>query len=231
MYMQALESTTKVDGITLDSEAMLDDFEYTLIKPYVKESEKDIKHKPYVGMDRISRLEYLQLLTSQSPSNSVDMYAEKYKNGELSIKQIQSILELGKDSQEHYIEIAGCVQAIEAVNKSRSSVWKVFHPFKNSAEKRVFAQMKMAFIEHTQGGEEIYNKAAVAAYEPFDGYQIVNANLEERMIHAKEEMNRKQKLNDVIRESLHIKEFETKPEKELSPKVREHNIYKREKQI
>jgi hypothetical protein len=198
---------------------MLDDFEYTLIRPYVNEDAKEINHTPYVGMDRVSRLEYLQQLTKRSPSNFVDLYAKKYKDGELSIKQIQSKLNSVEENREHYIEMAGFVQALEAVNKSRSLIWRVFHPFKNNAEKRIPQQLKRAFIEQTQGGEEYYIEATEAAYETFNEHQRMNANLEERMIHAREELNRNRKMNDVMRESIRIEGLDKENAREISPRV------------
>ena len=63
MYKKALEGAALGNADGLDGEAMLDDFEYTLMRPYAKENESEIKHKPYVGMDRIARLEYLDSLT------------------------------------------------------------------------------------------------------------------------------------------------------------------------
>ena len=215
----------------LDPEAMLDDFEYTLIRPYVNEGEKEIKHKPYVGMDRISRLEYLERLTREAPSNPVELYAEKYKKGELSIKQMRSALTLDGGKQEHYTEIAGYVQAIDNVNKSRSLVWRTFHPFKNSAEKRNSAQMKTALMEEMRGGEEVYRKTVAAAYDTFDGHLRVNAKLAQNMARAIEETNRKQKMNDVMRESIHVAGFEKESAREIAPRVAQHNTPAREKQI
>ena len=215
----------------LDPEAMLDDFEYTLIRPYVNEGEKEIKHKPYVGMDRISRLEYLERLTREAPSNPVELYAEKYKKGELSMKQMRSALALDGVKQEHYTEIAGYVQALDNVNKSRSLVWRAFHPFKNSAEKRNSAQMKTALMEEIRGGEEVYRKTVAVAYDTFGGHLRVNAKLEQNMARAIEEMNRQQKMNDVMRESIHVEGFEKKPAREISPRVAQHNAPTREKQI
>lgn len=231
MYMQALESVAQDQSAPLDSEAMLDDFEYTLIRPYVNEGEKEIKHRPYAGMDRVSRLEYLQTLTSQAPSNSVDLYAKKYKNGDLSLKQMRAKIERGEKGREHYIELAGCVQALEAVNQSRSAAWRFFHPLKNHAEKRNSAQMKRAFVEETQGGEDFYAEAVAAAYEPFGGHQSVNERLDVRMTQAKEELNRKQKMSDAMRESIHIECFEKESVRELSPRVAQHSAPVSGKQI
>ena len=229
MYTQALESATKEGGMNLNGEAMLDDFEYTLIRPYVKECKPDIKHKPYVGMDRLVRLEYLDQLTKDTPSNPVDLYTEKYKNGELSIKHMRSALGAEATHRSQYVEIAGYVQALENVNKSRSLIWRAFHPFKNSTEKREAALMKRTLVEGRRDGEAFYNEIAEAAYKPFDGHQRASETLAQHMLHAKEELNREQKMNDIIRESLRVEIFEK--EEERAPRVEPYNSPVREKQI
>lgn len=232
LYKNTLEKVAfgEIDD-DLDAEAMLDDFEYTLIRPYVNEGEKEIKHKPYAGMEKISRLEYLEKLTRDAPGNSVALYEEKYRNGELTIKQMKAMLELDGDMSENGIEIAGCIQALENVNKSRSFIWKAMHPLKNNEEKRNSSMMKKSFIEKTQGDEELYRETVAAAYEPFEGYQMVNANLKQCMIRAREEINRQQKMNDAMRESIHIAEFENDFEQARSPRIEQYNNPSREKQI
>ena len=215
MYMQALEPTAKHGYIGLDGEAMLDDFEFTLIRPYVGERGKDIDHKPYAGMDRVSRIEYLQQITNRSPSNYVDLYSEKYKSGKLSIKQMRSRLENG----ENYVEILGCVQALENVNKNRSRTWRTFHPFKNLAEKRSSEKMKREFIERTRSSEEAYSKIAAEAYDTFDGHKAANENLEHNMMRAVEEMSRTQKMNEAMRESLRIEDLDNDPGRDRSQRV------------
>ena len=61
--------------------------------------------------------------------------------------------------------------------------------------------MKKAFIERV-GGEEIYCARALEACETYDAHKRVNAALAESMIHAREEMKRREKLNDAIRGTL-----------------------------
>lgn len=231
LYKQALEPVANGGDATLDSEAMLDDFEYTLIRPYVKEGEKKIKHEPYVGMHRVARLEYLKLLTKEAPSNFVDQYAEKYRKGELSLKQMRADLARDGKERENYVEIAGYIQALEVVSKSRSLVWKTLHPFKNQAEKRTFEQMKKTFMEQARGDEAFYHETVAAAYETFGGHQRVQENLDQQMIRAREEMDRKQKMDDMMRESLHVEGFDETREKGISPRVGQHNVSKKEKQI
>ena len=206
MYKSSLEKVAIGEIENLDGEAMLEDFEYTLIRPYVNESSYDINHKPYVGMDRIARLAFLDKLTSEAPSNYVDLYTEKYISGELSIKEMRNRLSdtLGFDqvSGKHYVEIAGYISALENTNKSRSALWRVIHPVKNNSEKKEAENMKRLFIDESVGGEEFYNDAVRAAQETFHGHRRVNENLTQSMILAEREIKRARKMNEVLIESL-----------------------------
>lgn len=216
MYKKALEKAAVGAVCNLNGEAMLDDFEYTLIRPYVSETKNDIKHQPYVGMDRITRLEYLDRITKEAPQNPVDLYSEKYKNGELSLRQMRSALSCEMTRREHYIEIAGYIQALENTNKKRSFIWRACHPFKNNAEKRDAALMKEMLFKAVTCGEDFYNELAEAACKTFDGCQRADANLAESIIRAKEETNRQQKMNDALKEVRCVEVFDDKLKCELS---------------
>lgn len=231
MYRQALASMDHVGGTRLDGEEMLDDFEYTLIRPYVNEGEKEIRHKPYVGMDRISRLEYLTHLTRQAPSNAVELYADEYRRGELSIEQMRSAFVSDARDRTSCVEMAAIAQALEAVNQGRSSLWRFLHPIKNNAEKRDCTSMKQAILEEIADGGALYHEVATAAYKTFDGHERIHANLQERMIHAREEMEQKRKMNDAIRESIRIDGFGRDSLGERSLRVDSHSVPTRGKQI
>ena len=230
MYNKALEgvATGRVDN--LDGEAMLDDFEYMLIKPYVKESDNEIKHKPYAGMDSVTRLAYLDALTKQAPQTPVELYSNKYKNREISLGQMMSAQSIKDSEREHYVEISAYVQAIELVNQGRSAIWRALHPVKSNEEKRDAARMKSSLIQEV-GGEEVYRELAKAACEPFEGFQRVRANLNASMVRAEEEMRRLQKLNDVMRESIHIEGLDNAPEHDRSLRADSRITLAREKQI
>lgn len=211
VYKNALESAAMGKNNELDGEAMLDDFEYTLIRPFVNETQIEIKHKPYAGMDRITRLDYLDRLAKQAPFNLVSLYTEKYKSGKLSIKQMNRQLKLASipehTERARYIKIAGYIQALENANESRSLMWRIFHPFRNRAEKRVAVIMKKSLIEKMQGGEEFYEEIAAATHETFDGHKRANARLQNSIAHAREEIRRLQKMNEAMRESHRIEGF------------------------
>ena len=208
VYKKALEAVALGTADNLDCEGMLDDFEYTLIKPYVKESEIEIKYKPYAGMERMARLEYLNKLTEEAPSNPVEMYIEKYKKGELTLKQMKSKNGLNNSERDRQREIAGYVQALENVSKSHSSLWRTLHPFKSNAEKKNAMHMKKTLISRINGGEEAYAELIKESYETFDGYKKVNENLAICTARAREEIDITEKMNDVMRESLRLEEFE-----------------------
>lgn len=202
MYRQALASFASVRNTHLNGEEMLDDFEYTLIRPYVKEGDKEIQHKPYVGMDRIARLEYLTNLTREAPSNVVELYADNYKRGKLSLRQMLSVFNINGGARERYSELTAYVQALESVNQSRSSLWRFLHPFKNNAERRDCARMKTALMQETAGDESFYRGAVAKAYEPFGEHQRVISVLEEGMVRERKEILRKQKMSDAMRASM-----------------------------
>lgn len=200
MYRQALEAAVEFN-VSLNGEAMLDDYEYMLIRPFVNETKIEIRHKHYAGMDRIARLEYLGRLTREAPKNPVELCSERYKRGDLTLGQMTAALNFENADREWLIRIAGYVQALEVVNKSRSTVWRTLHPLKNSAEKRDAALMRNAIIEAV-GGEKFYGEIVEAAYETFNGHRMANEYIAECTLHAVEEMNRLQKMNDVIRKNL-----------------------------
>lgn len=206
IYKQALISAAEDKNSNLDAEAMLDDFEYTLIRPYVSENETEIKHKPYAGMDRIARLEYLDRLTKEAPSNPVALYTEKYRNGDLSFRQMRRRAQDTIERSEGYIEIAGYVQMLENVNSNRSLLWKIFHPIKNSTEKRDAALMKKMLMKGAADDEYSYEEIARAAYETFDGHIKASVNLEYNMSQAREEVRQKQKLKDAMTDSFRLQE-------------------------
>ena len=62
--------------------------------------------------------------------------------------------------------------------------------------------MKRRLIEEAPEVGAAYEEYARAACEPFEGYQRVGETLAQSMIREREEMNRLQKLNDVMRASI-----------------------------
>lgn len=202
LYKKALENVAQEDDGDLDGEAMLDDFEYTVIRPYVSQSGKGIDHKPYAGMDRLTRLMYLDKITRNAPSNLVELYTEKYRSGELSIDQmsrrVSETLSFNRARREHYVDAAAFILALERANESRSLLWRVLHPAKNSTERKSAGLLKKQFICEVEGGDGFYNEMAKCARYTFAGHRRVNENLVQSMINARDEAKREQKMNDAL---------------------------------
>ena len=233
VYGEALENAYVGSLGSLDSEAMLDDFEYTLIRPYVRENGEGIRHKPYVGMDdRVARLEYLDRLTKAAPSNKVELYTEKYKNGSLPIARMLRRSDAASKSSERWalVEIAGYAQALENANNSRSPLWKAVHPIKNGAELREAERLKKMLVDRVSGGEAQYREIAAEAQMTFDGYERVSAALKQSMAQAREETAIKQKMSEAVRETLRIDGLAGEPALELAPRVMQQKPLVTEKQ-
>ena len=211
LYKNAFERVAVGDRDSLDGEAMLDDYEYTLIRPYVHERDGEIKHVPYAGMNRTERLEYLYNLTKKSPSNMVEIYTEKYKNGETSPYKMRELAEktlsIARDQRERYVEVASLALALESVNKSRSAIWRAFHPSKNNAERKGAMLIKQRLINATVGGEQFYNDVAESALDTFECYERISLSLEQSMVYAGEEQMRAHRMNDAVRKSSRVDDF------------------------
>ena len=207
MYKKALESVAFGMLDNLDGEAMLDDFEYTLIRPYANENKADVKHKFYVGMDRLARLEYLDKLTREAPSNAVELYMAKYRSGELSIAQMKSAPANRDSERSGYIEIVGYVQALENVNRGRRFVWRATHPMRNSAEKREAALMKNRCIDDLKGDESAYAEFVKAAYETFEGHKRVIESLSFNRARAIEELDQNNRMKEAMHEPFGMDVF------------------------
>ena len=231
VYKTALESAATGKVEDLSGEAMLDDFEYTLIRPYLNESEREIKHKPYAGMDRLARLEYLDRLTKEAPSNPVALLAERYRRGEIPLRQMHSAESTQDVSRERSVAIAGCVQALLEVNRGRSALWRAVHPFRNNAERRDAEEMRRSFVEGTADGERRFEEASAAARVTFDGHRRASANLAESMARAREELSRMEKMNEAMRESFRLDGLDAEIQRERSPRIELHQTLAREKQI
>ena len=206
LYRKTLERVAMGEVENLDSEAMLDDFEYTLIRPYVQESAEEINHRPYAGMDRLTRLEYLDKIMRNAPSNFVELYAEKYKNGEISssqmIERARGVLSEGRIKREQYIELASYAQVLDDASQSRSLAWRTIHRSKSNEEKRDAALIKQMIVDRAAGGEQFYRDVAARAHDTFGGFAQIKENLMQSMLRAREEFHRTRKMNDAIRDPL-----------------------------
>lgn len=131
---------------------MLEDYEKMLFTPYkaIRDDEDiaALQPEPYGGTELSSeRAEMLKTALESKKTFEYHAIAKKYKNGDIRIRDIVAFAseETGKDapmSNDTAVEILKYALALEEANKSRSFIWKVFHPFRNNAEQRDSALIK-----------------------------------------------------------------------------------------
>lgn len=96
-------------------------------------------------------------LQSKSPA---EKYKDLYKNGDLSIRDMREYvksLEASKMKDEEIATAFQAAQALREVNEGRSFWWRVFHPFRNNAEKRDAKLIEDTIVEKIvimQAGKE-----------------------------------------------------------------------------
>lgn len=80
------------------------------------------------------------------PDTNTDYIAQKYLGGEFRIRDMRArtnLLESGKETNPERIYGILCyAEALEKVNSQRTRWWRIFHPFRNSAEKRQAKNMR-----------------------------------------------------------------------------------------
>lgn len=122
--------------------AMMDEFETNIMRPYSKEAKSNkLNHpKPYGGLKKEDRIDYLKHVLGNIPKNATELAKWRYQNGEIRIRDMVEVANNADKSNSDTIinleKLGAYAQALESVNAERSFWWKVFHPFRNNAEKR-----------------------------------------------------------------------------------------------
>lgn len=120
---------------------MFDAFE-EIIDDYRNECKKEdsqLYPAEHGGKSRVVYADYFQGLIDKMPTTIVDEVVEKYKRGEIRIRDMVAQarrLENNEAVLGAAQELAANVLALKKVNESRSALWRFFHPFRNNAEKR-----------------------------------------------------------------------------------------------
>ena len=190
MYRKALKKAEEGYLYGFDSVKMLEDFENTLVMPYYEECIENkafVNHRPYAGMERAECFEMLDKIHKESPSNPIEFYMDEYKSGKTSIRAMRrytsivlgdddSVIAMNNEDFENgtkmndKVKIAAFVTVLENINKSRSFIWKVFHPFRNNADQRDAAMMKQKLINKLGGDPAEFDKAVEEAGKTFGAY-------------------------------------------------------------
>lgn len=170
-------------GKALNGEKMLNDFEMVISKYISRKSDEhyDTKHKPYAGMQRGERLDFIERLASEVPSNFVDSCVDLYKKGEINANEMResakSILSDPNVNSAKLARIAGYVEALKKIDKKRGFFAKIGEFFRGRPDQKAINYMKQALTKKLEGGNLTYENCVSAAYNKFDGHRSVEENI------------------------------------------------------
>lgn len=139
---------------------VLDEFEYTLMRPFAHDRKKNgIKPYPskFGGMTEKDKIDLIERVIDASPTNDIELTEKAYKEGHIKLRDIRRHLnDIDPNPlyapDDIYLKRAGAFMiAIENVNKSRPMWWRIIHPFRNNAEQRDASEIRnrlMSFGEN-----------------------------------------------------------------------------------
>lgn len=148
-YKQAVKAQINGKVKEIDYTQFIMDLETPLsiyIDDLKKEGEaKDVK--TFCGTKNIERITALKAAHENVPRTPTAVAVEEYKNGEMRIRDMVAFTkEVTADAEnidaKNINRVVAFATALEQVNSSRSIMWRIFHPFRNNAEKRDAALMR-----------------------------------------------------------------------------------------
>lgn len=120
----------------------IEDFENQIMKPFskaCKDENEDFCPSPYGGVKKEERINLVERIFKGFPKSSLGLATKEYLDGNLRIRDMVAFTKEATSGQldnSKFKRACAFVKTLEEVNKSRSGVWKFFHPFRNRAEKR-----------------------------------------------------------------------------------------------
>lgn len=216
------------DGNAVDLQAVVKDFEEYLMQPFVKEcksAKEPLYPSPYGGMSEKERIELVEHVINASPKTDVELAEKAYKSGEIRIRDMRELINemdfTVSVSEPEIKRIATFMLALENVNKSRSFIWKVFHPIRNNAEKREAGEMKTLLNSFGKNVLERAKDLANSEYKTLTVTResIQNARIEQKSTIAHKDAEEKSNARDNIKVDL-----DNVQNKEVSMKVDENEI-------
>ena len=170
MYKKVLHSNLGKEEADKRSAEMFYDFNKNVISSLKVEfntENKNLYPHKNAGMSKLERYHLMESVWNDIPKNDTDLVADKYKNGEIRIRDMVAYA----TEKEDYSKLdritmtimASYAEALKNVNASRSFFWKVFHPIRNNAEKRDAKLIQSIVTE--KNGEYAYKSAVQRASE------------------------------------------------------------------
>lgn len=165
MYKKVLKDELGKEERNTASANMFYDFNDYIIRSLKNEfAENNKQFYPHknAGMSKLERYRLIEVAWNDLPKNDIDLIADKYKNGEIRIRDMveyaNSKTMYSKLDSSTTTIMASYAEALKNVNATRSFFWKVFHPFRNHAEKRD-AKLIQSIVTEING-ENAYKAAA-----------------------------------------------------------------------
>ena len=163
-YKKAVTNDLLKGGIDHKSQHMFADFSKDVIDSLIWELPLNNKPVPAkdAGLSKPEQYNLMEEALGSIPTNEVDLVAEQYKNGNIRIRDMveyaNSKTMYSKLDSSTTTIMASYAEALKNVNATRSFFWKVFHPFRNHAEKRD-AKLIQSIVTEING-ENAYKAAA-----------------------------------------------------------------------
>ena len=203
----SLERTANGAAVhAVDLQSVSEEFEYFLMQPFVmecKNSGEPLYPKPYGGMSEEQRIELIEHVLNASPKNDAELTEKAYLKGEISIDDMRAVTReidfTNSVSEADLKRVGSLMLALENANRSRSFVWKVFHPIKNYIEKRDAREMRTRL---STLGDNAVSLAESLAHSEYSTITFTKESIE----NAKVEIARRRSTEEKLRSQQNILE-------------------------
>ena len=232
------------DGSVVDLKAVVDDFEEYLMQPFIKEcknANEPLYPKPYGGMTEEEKIALVERVIEASPKNDVEITMKAYTSGQIRIRDMRECvgemnftnhnvnMELRASvSEENLKRIGTFMLALENVNKSRSTWWRIFHPFRNNAEKREAREMKTLLGSFGGNALERAKQLATSEYKTItvtkESIQNAKAELEREKNKSEPQEHKINELNLDDKKAQMKVDLGNEPKGEISEKIEHKEI-------
>ena len=216
----------KGEQTAVDLMDVIKNFEEYLMQPFVKEckeaGEMSYPH-PYGGMTRMQRLELVERVLNASPKNDVELTEQAYLKGQIRLRDIREYVNdmpfaVGRDIDTHQLQRIGAFMlALENVNKGRSLRWRVFHPFRNHAERRDAKEMRT--VLRSFGGTALAMAQSLAVKE-YETLTVTRQSVQNARLELEAEKREKLVPNAEVKDAVEVS-LDSEKRTDLSKKVDE----------
>lgn len=229
IYRQAAVNSV-INNKAFSGKNMLDEFENNIMRGYsiaCKEQGENINLKPYAGMSGVERAEFLKNRLNEFPNNKLAACRELYNNGGITIEDMENYINsIGTKEidRNKAAMMAAFASVLEEANNSRSFIWKVGHPLKNSSEQRVAELMKKALkSDRCKLSLEQSVELAKEETENMQNERVINYSY----VMTEKDVERQSRYREYEKEQIEIHELAAEEPKNAKS-VAEHNAPEKE---